>query len=119
MREKRWSDGSAAPGAAPRGSRTDAVHPGELLARELGRRGVSASAAALRMRMPPTRLSEILRGRRGVSAETALRLGRFFSGTGARFWLSLQVDHDLARAEREFGARVARGVQPAEPEGDA
>ena len=113
MRRERRSEGSAVAGVLPR----DAVHPGELLAGELGRRGVSASAAALRMRMPPTRLSEILRGRRGVSAETALRLGRWL-GTGAHFWLSAQARHDLALAEREFGARVAREVEPAEPGDD-
>ena len=118
MREKRWSDGPAAAGAAPRDSRTDAVHPGELLAGELGRRGVSASAAALQMRMPPTRLSEILRGRRDVSPETALRLGRWL-GTGARFWLDCQTRHDLALAERAFGARVRREVEPADPEDNA
>ena len=111
MRRERRPDGPAAPSVLPR----DAVHPGELLAGELGRRGVSASAAALRMRMPPTRLSEILRGRRGVSPETALRLGRYL-GISARFWLDCQTRHELALAERAFGARVAREVQPADPE---
>jgi antitoxin HigA-1 len=114
MRRERRPDGPAAPGAAARGS----AHPGELLAEALGRRGVSVHAAALRMRMPPTRLSEILRGRRGVSLETALRLGRCL-GTGARFWLDWQTRHDLARAERAFGARVAREVEPAEPGDEA
>ena len=115
MQRERRSDGSTAPGVAPR----DATHPGELLAGELGRRGVSASAAALRMRMPPTRLSELLRGRRGVSPETALRLGRWL-GTGARFWLDCQTRHELALAERAFGARVRGEVEPVpDPEDDA
>jgi antitoxin HigA-1 len=114
MEKKRWSDGPAAPDVVPR----DAIHPGELLAGALGQRGVSASAAAQQMRVPTTRLSELLRGRRGVSPETALRLGRWL-GTGARFWLDCQTRHDLARAEWALGARVRREVEPADPEDDA
>ena len=115
MRRERLSDGPAAPAALPR----DATHPGELLAAVLAERGVSTSAAAQRMRVPPTRLCEILRGRRGVSPETALRLGRWL-GTGARFWLDCQTRHDLALAERAFGARVRGEVQPVpDPEDDA
>ena len=115
MRRERLSDGPATAAALPR----DAEHPGELLARELARRGVSASAAAQQMRVPPTRLSEILRGRRGVSAETALRLGRYF-GMPAYFWVGAQTRHELALAERAFGARVAREVEPVpDPEDEA
>ena len=58
-------------------------------------------------------MAEIVKGERGVSAETALRLGRYF-GTGAAFWVNLQARHDLASAERARGARIAAEVQPAE-----
>ena len=58
-------------------------------------------------------MAEIVKGERGVSAETALRLGRYF-GTGAAFRVNLQARHDLASAERSLGARIAAEVQPAE-----
>ena len=71
------------------------VHPGRTLASELQERGLTANALALRLRVPATRLSEIIRGQRSISAETALRLGRYF-GTGAAFWINLQAHYDLA-----------------------
>jgi addiction module HigA family antidote len=87
-------------------------HPGETLADELAARGLSASALALKLRVPANRISDILRGRRAVSAETALRLGRYF-GTGAKFWVDLQAAYDLAVAERDFGAIIDKEVDPA------
>lgn len=87
-------------------------HPGETLADELAARGLTASALALKLRVPANRISDILRGRRAVTAETALRLGRYF-GTGAKFWVDLQAAHDLAVAERDFGALIEKEVDPA------
>jgi addiction module HigA family antidote len=88
------------------------VHPGETLAEEIAARGLSANALALKLRVPANRITEIVNGKRGISAETALRLGRYF-GTGARFWVNLQARYDLAVAERDFGATVGREVDAA------
>jgi addiction module HigA family antidote len=85
------------------------VHPGRTLARELDARGLSANALALKLRVPANRLTEILRGQRAISAETALRLGRYF-GTGAVFWMTLQGNYDLALAEQELGDRINQKV---------
>jgi len=89
-----------------------AIHPGRILRRELEARRLSANALARALRVPPGRIVEILNGDRGISAETALRLGRHF-GNGGRFWLALQSRHDLAVAEREAGARVRAEVSVA------
>ena len=89
-----------------------AVHPGRILKRELEARGLSANALARALRVPPGRIIEILNGDRGISAETALRLGRYF-GNGGRFWLALQTRYDLAMAERDAGARVRAEVNVA------
>jgi len=85
------------------------VHPGRTLASELKARGLTANALALRLQVPANRLSDIIRGERSISAETALRLGRYF-GNGGQFWMNLQAQYDLAMAEREFGARIAKEV---------
>jgi len=69
----------------PEGVSLPPVHPGRTLAAELGARGLTAGALALKLRVHPNRLSEIVREHRGISPETALRLGRYF-GTGAAFW---------------------------------
>jgi addiction module HigA family antidote len=82
------------------------------LAEEMAARGLSANALALKLRVPANRITEIVNGERGVSAETALRLGRYF-GTGARFWVNLQARYELALAERELGARIEREVEAA------
>jgi addiction module HigA family antidote len=89
------------------------VHPGKTLASELAARKLTANALALRLRVPATRLSEILHGQRAISAETALRLGRYF-GTGGTFWINLQAQYDLALVERERGAQITREVEAAE-----
>ncbi len=70
------------------------IHPGKTLAAELGTRGLTPHALALKLRVPANRISEIVAARRGISAETALRLGRYF-GTGAAFWINLQSQYDL------------------------
>ena len=72
---------------------------------------MSANRLALALRISSGRIVEILNGKRGVSPETALRLGRYF-GNGPRFWLDLQTAYELAVAEAEIGARVIAEVQP-------
>ncbi len=94
----------------PRGA-IRAVHPGRILKRELAARDMSANRLALALRLSSGRIVDILNGKRGVSPETALRLGRYF-GNGARFWLNLQTAYELAIAEAEIGARVIAEVQP-------
>lgn len=96
------------PGGAP----LPPVHPGRTLASELEARRLTANALALKLRVPANRLTEIIRGQRAVSAETALRLGRYF-GTGAAFWMNLQSNYDLALAEQELGERIIREVETA------
>lgn len=96
----------------PEGVPLAPVHPGRTLAAELTSRGLSANALALKLRVPANRLSDIVRGQRGITAETALRLGRFF-GTGGAFWINLQANYDLALAEQELGARIAKEVEAA------
>jgi antitoxin HigA-1 len=88
------------------------VHPGETLGEELQARAISAHAFALKLRVPANRITEIINGKRGISAETALRLGRYF-GNSAEFWMRLQAGYDLAVAEREVGERVLREVEAA------
>jgi len=88
------------------------VHPGRTIAAELESRKLSPHAAALKMRIPPNRLSLIVAGRRGISADTALRLARLL-GTSAEFWMSLQSQYDLAVAEREKGEKIAKEVEAA------
>jgi len=86
------------------------VHPGRILKRELASRDLSANRLALSLRVPSGRLTDILNGKRGISPDTALRLGRFF-GNSARFWLNLQTSYELAVAEREHGAQIAAEVE--------
>lgn len=75
------------------------THPGEVLREEyLVPLGLSARALAKLLDVPPNRLSEIIRGSRDVTADTAIRLGRYF-GTDPRFWMNLQAAHDLSKAE--------------------
>jgi addiction module HigA family antidote len=88
------------------------VHPGEILRKKfMEPLALTANALALALRVPATRIGDLLNGRRAISADTALRLGRYF-GTPARFWLDLQIGHDLAVAAAERGAVIARDVYP-------
>ena len=98
--------------APPGGFRFGPVHPGSTLADELKARDLTAHALALKLRVPANRITEIIQGKRGISAETALRLGRYF-GTGAPFWLALQSQYDLETAERALGAKIAAEVEQA------
>jgi antitoxin HigA-1 len=89
-----------------------AIHPGRLLKRELVSQSLSANRLALDLGVPSGRITDILNGRRSISADTAVRLGRYF-GNGAQFWLDLQGQHDIAVVERERGDEIARRVRPA------
>lgn len=86
------------------------IHPGEILAGELAEIGLSANAFARALDVPANRITEILNGKRAVSADTALRLARYF-GTGAKFWLNLQQSYDLALAERAAGKTIEKNVR--------
>ena len=78
------------------------THPGEILAAEyLKPLGLSASKLAKAIGVPPNRISDLVRERRDLSADTAIRLGRYFD-VDARFWLNLQAAYDLSRAEATF-----------------
>jgi len=88
------------------------VHPGRILRRELHARELSANALARALRVPSGRIVDILNGKRAISAETALRLGRYF-GNDAQFWVNLQAQYELAVATRDVGARVKREVEKA------
>jgi addiction module HigA family antidote len=90
-----------------------AAHPGRLLKRELEARSLSANRLALDLGVPSGRITDILNGRRSITADTALRLGRYF-GNSAQFWLDLQSQYDIARVEAERGDEIARRVRPAD-----
>jgi antitoxin HigA-1 len=88
------------------------IHPGRILRRELQARELSANALARALRVSSGRIVDILNGKRAISAETALRLGRHFRND-PQFWLNLQSQYDLAVAIRDVGPRVAREVERA------
>ena len=90
-----------------------AIHPGRLLRRELESRKLSANRLALDLGVPSGRITDILNGRRSISADTALRLARYL-GNSAQFWLDLQSQYDIAIVEREHGAEIKRRVHPAD-----
>jgi antitoxin HigA-1 len=87
-------------------------HPGEILRDELEVRGLSAHALSMALRLPASRISQIVRGQRGITPETALRLARYF-GSSATIWMRLQASYDLARAEAELAEKIATEVTPA------
>ncbi len=88
------------------------AHPGEILNEEfLKPLGMTINALALALCVASNRLYAIVEGERGVSADTAMRLGRYF-GTGPEFWINFQAHYDLAHAKGELGAEIDRQVQP-------
>jgi len=88
------------------------THPGEVLSEEfLGPLGMSANALAIALRVPATRIGAIIKGERSVTADTALRLARFF-GTSPEFWVNMQAMHDLTKARRDSGETIERDVRP-------
>jgi len=86
------------------------IHPGRILKRELAARNLSANKLALAIRVPSGRITQILNEKRGITAETALRLSRYF-GNSARFWMNLQSRYELALAERNIGARINSEIE--------
>jgi antitoxin HigA-1 len=88
------------------------IHPGEILREEfLVPLGMSANALALALHVPAPRINDVVRERRGVTPDTALRLARFFDTT-AEFWLNLQSAFDLKQAEQAVGGKIAEEVRP-------
>ncbi len=88
------------------------IHPGEILAEEIEAAGLSAAELARLIEVPANRVSMIIAGRRAVTADTALRLGRYF-GTSAELWLNLQKMFELDLARAELGASLDRLPQRA------
>jgi addiction module HigA family antidote len=88
------------------------VHPGRFLKRELEARGLSGNRLALDLGVPSGRITDILTERRSITADTAIRLGRYF-GNRAQFWLDLQSQYDIAMIESERGEEIAKRVRPA------
>jgi antitoxin HigA-1 len=89
------------------------AHPGRLLKHELEARGLSANRLALDLGVPSGRITDILNGRRGITADTAVRLGRYF-GNRAQFWLDLQSQYEIALVEHDRGAEITQRVRPAD-----
>jgi addiction module HigA family antidote len=87
------------------------IHPGEILAEELEVRGINGSSAARALAIPQSRVSNILRGRTGITADTALRLGRWL-GTGPEIWINMQKDYELRIAEQTTGPAIRASVKP-------
>ena len=88
------------------------IHPGEILREDfLKPLGMSANALAKALNVPAPRINDIVRERRGVSADTAMRLARYFGGD-ARSWLNLQTAYDLRSAEIANAKRIAREISP-------
>src|SRR4029077_7620849 len=88
------------------------THPGEVLSEEfLNPLGMSVNALAIALRVPATRIGAIVKGERSVTADTALRLARFF-GTSPEFWVNLQAMHDLTKARLQNGKTIERDIRP-------
>jgi addiction module HigA family antidote len=91
------------------------IHPGEILREEFMRpRGLSQNALARALNVPPRRINEIVLEKRGITADTALRLARYF-GTSAEMWASLQADYDLRQARYRKARAIEREVEPLAP----
>lgn len=89
------------------------AHPGRLLKRELTARKLSANRLSLDIGVPSGRITDILNTRRSITADTAVRFGRYF-GNSAQFWLDLQSQYDISVVEREKGGEIAKRVRPAD-----
>ena len=83
------------------------IHPGEILADELKELGVTATELSRQIKVPTNRVTQIIHGLRGITGDTALRLGHWF-GTSAQFWLNLQSAYDIRLAEEKIGLEVGR-----------
>ena len=88
------------------------IHPGEVLQEDfLKPMGISINRLAREIVVPPGRISEIVNGRRGITADTALRLSQFF-GTSAELWQGLQCDYDLRLTRQKIGKEIERRIEP-------
>ena len=88
------------------------IHPGEILLEDFMKpRALSINRLALDLHVPVTRISEIVNGRRAISADTALRLARYF-GTSPEVWIKLQAKYDLQMTEDQRGEEIERQVHP-------
>lgn len=100
-------------------AKLEPIHPGEILKEEfMEPLGLSSNALAIALRVPATRIGDIVRGHRSITPDTALRLGRYF-GTTADLWLGLQVEYDLRLARRSVGEIVEKEVEPRSPQAAA
>ena len=94
------------------GDKLDPIHPGEILLEEfLKEMDLSQTRLAIRLGVPPRRINEIVLGKRSITADTALRLSRFF-GNSAEFWLGLQMDYDLRLARQKIATRLNDEIRP-------
>lgn len=89
------------------------IHPGEILADELGELGITPTELSRQIGVPPNRISQIIQGKRAITGDTALRLGHWFKSS-AEFWLNLQTAYDLRVAAKEVGRTIAK--LPTRPE---
>jgi addiction module HigA family antidote len=90
------------------------IHPGEILADELAELDMSAAELARVLHVPTNRITQILKGQRAITADTALRLGQWL-GTGPELWLNLQKAYELRLAEHEVGAEIRRTIVARQP----
>jgi antitoxin HigA-1 len=86
------------------------IHPGEILADELEELNISAAELARILHVPTNRITQILKGQRAITADTALRLGQWF-GTGPELWINLQKSYELRLAEQQVGEEIQRSIQ--------
>jgi addiction module HigA family antidote len=91
--------------------RLSPIHPGEVLQDLIHEAGLTSNALALALRVPANRIGAIVKGQRGITGDTALRLARYF-GTSAQMWMNLQAKYDLAMAEDALSERIQRDVLP-------
>ena len=97
---------------AKKSERLDPIHPGEILLEEFMKpMGISINRLARELFVPPGRISAIVNGKRGITADTALRLGRYF-GVSPETWVGLQADYELRVAERTVGNEIRERVLP-------
>ena len=97
--------------AIKKSKRLPPLHPGEVLRELLTEASLTVNALALALRVPANRIGGIVKGRRGITADTSLRLARYF-GTSAQMWMNLQAKYDLAIAEDAVAARIQEEVRP-------
>ena len=92
-------------------AKMEPVHPGEILNEEfLKPMGISQYRLAIDISVPPRRINEIVHGKRGISADSALRLSRYF-GNSAKFWMNIQIFYDLEKEKDRLGDRLSQEVQ--------